>query len=469
MSQGKITFSGGQSSSLDDLAGGVPAQVNVLTDAAGSLRVRPGISVWEDFPTTIPDASEIVQIGLFGQYLCWVTADRKIWALTASGTATALSDATAATQLDGALRPVITSTRTRLIVAGGGKPQKWEGAGLSARLGGNPPNFSHVATISQRLVGNDSGASGIMYWSGIGDTGHESWTTGLDFEEAETKPDPLIGLYESSNELAALGTKTLQMFSPDPSVTFSPARTMQIGVGSAYSFVGLDEQFMFLDTKRRAMLSNGRSFSSVSSPPISSDIDNLGTISDCWGFRCNFQNWDLAGLRFPTDGKTFMYDVPSKAWSEWRGYSTTTGTWSDFRARSHYYWEERKLHLVGLSDGSIAKLDPTVATDLGDPISVEITSPFVDHGVLEPKHCQRIVFKLRRGPAYAGAKILISYRDDNGPFCAPFERDLDGDSDVAIEINSLGVYRVRQWRIQATGVSIAVAGAQETFTLARGA
>ena len=64
-----VTFSGGESPSVDERAGGTPAQVNMLIDAAGALRTRPGISAWDDFPATVPDASPVV--GIHAVDLIW--------------------------------------------------------------------------------------------------------------------------------------------------------------------------------------------------------------------------------------------------------------------------------------------------------------------------------------------------------------------------------------------------------------
>jgi hypothetical protein len=468
MASGKIAFSGGQATGLDDLAGALPAQINVLTDAAGSLRPRPGISAWDDFPEETPSESPVTQMGIWNGRLIYVTDDRKLWTLTAPGFVSALSDSTAATQLDGTLRPVITTTRTRAIITGGGEPQKWEGAGLSERLGGSPPSFSHTVAIAQRIIGNDSGVSGINYWSGVGETEHETWETGVNFAESEAKPDRTIALYESAGEVASIGTETIQMLSPDPTVVFSPSRTIPFGFGAAYSFVGIDEQFLGLDSKNRIMLSNGRGYSAVSTPAVAADLDGLAKTSrvdDCWGMRVNFSGWDLAAFQFPTAGKAMVYDVPSKAWSEWRGYAGSS--WGPFPVTSHVYWPEEKLHLVGLANGRIAVLDPDATDDLGEPLVCEFTSPFTDHGSPNPKHCQEVVFRFRRGPTLDGAQVEISYRDDLGPFGAPFLYDLGPTADPHISIRSVGTYIARQWKIRVTSAKLGFAGAAETFTLVR--
>lgn len=450
----RVTFSGGESPSVDELAGGTPAQVNLLIDATGALRSRPGITAWADFPTA-PNASPVIGIHVWQGNVVYVCEDRTIWALIGPGAVVALSDtADATTMLDGSLRPVFVSTRTRLIFTGGGAPQKWEGVGLSARLGGNPPNFSHVTTISQRIVGNDSGVSGLIYWSDIGDAGAETWETGLNFLEAETKQDPVVGLYENTNELVALGTETIQMLSPDPSVTFSPSRTMEIGAGPPLSYIPFDEQFMVLDSRCRAMLSDGRSFSDTSTPAIAQQLEDIGTsgnIADCWGMRHKFGAYDMGIWTFPTDGRAFAFNRPGSAWTEIRGYDTDSGLWAPWSPTAHFFWSDRQLNLVGLADGRIALLDPTATTDLGAPIVTQATSTFEANGTSQQKKCDGVRVKLHRGASVAapGGHVLLSYRDDLGDFGEPFRLDIGDANDVepVLQIRSVGVYRQRQWRV----------------------
>ncbi len=459
-----VQFSASETPSVEELAGGTPAKINFLSDAAGALRVRPGIATWSGFPTAIPNASPVVAMGAWGIYLIFVTEDRKLWAL-ASGSVTALSDATAATQLDGGLRPVIVSTRTRVIVSGGGKPQKWEGGGLSSRLGGSPPAFSHVATIAQRVVGNDSGQSGIIYWSSVGDTGAETWLTGLNFREAETKQDPAIGMYVNSNELVVLGTETIQMLSPDPSEVFTNARTIDVGWGAPHSYIGLDEQFMGVDSRRRVILSNGRSFQSISPPAIGKQLEDLADADDCFGFRYKFENYDLGVLHFPTDGVTFAYDTPSQNWSEFRG--GVGGTLGPFPVTSSYFWADQGVTLVGLATGQIAMLDRGAIDDLGDPIIAQATSTFEARKTSRLKQCNGIRVKFRRGilADQTTAAALLSYRDDTGPFCDPYPLEISDPSDVqpVVPIRSLGTYRQRQWRITVDSAAFSFVGIDEDF------
>lgn len=462
-----VTF-GGETPSVDELAGGTPAQVNTLVDAAGALRMRPGIATWTGFPATVPNASPVTSIGLWNGNLVYTTDDRKIWNV-AAGAGYALSDTTAATKLDGGLRPVIVSTRTRAIISGGGKPQKWEGGALSARLGGSPPAFSHVTTIAQRVVGNDSGVSGIIYWSDVGDTGAETWVTGLNFREAETKQDPVTGLYENSNELVAIGTETIQMLSPDPSETFTNARTIEVGSLSPYSYTAFDEQFRLIDHRRRYIVSNGRAFTVESTPQVGHELENMAAVSDAWGFRYKFGNYDLGITTFPTDGRTMVYDTTGKNWSEWRAYDTATGVLSELTVTSAYYLASENVTLVGLSNGQIAKLDPDATDDLGAPIVCQVTSSFITRGTSRAKKCAAVRLTFKRGQLAVGATgyLLLSYRDDLGAFCEPFRVDLGDPNDVqpTVTLRSLGTYRTRQWKLVVDSNAFRFAGMEEDYTI----
>ncbi len=466
----KISFNAGQSPSVDEYAGGLPSQPNVLVDAAGAVRMRPGISAWSLFPSAIPNASPVIGACAWApngatSYLVFVCADRTIWALIGPGNVIALSSAAAATKLDGTLRPVFAPTRRRMVITGGGAPQKWEGAGLSARLAGSPPNCSHVVALARRLFVNDSGVSGLVYYSevdGFG-AGHEIWTTDTAGQfEADSRADPCVGLYGNSGELVALGTETIQMLSPDPSQVLTTARTIDVGWGPPHSYAQFDDGFLGMDARKRVVTSDGRALSIVSSPFVGEQFEDITAPGDCWGARYSFGNYNLGLLTFPADGRTFCLDRGTGLWSEWRGYNSTAGALSPWSATAVYFWAQQGVTLVGLPTGQIAKLDKNATTDLGTPIVVQMTSTFEDHGTSRQKNCKHARFRFHRGGDVTGgtASAVYSYRDDQGPF-GNERRLIIGDSsatDPVLTLDSLGTFRQRQHRIEVDGVAWRFAG-----------
>lgn len=456
-----IDFASGQQSSNEALGGAIQQATNVLVDSVGAIHARPGISAWTDFaPTPSLDATTSVDgMAAWNGYLVYETSDRRLHAQLSPGYGVDISDTTSATQLDGGSRPVFCPARVRILIAGGGGIQEWDGpgTGLSQRLGGSPPPATHVVAISQVLVINPVGTSGQIQYSQPFDSGEETWPA-LDFQELESSPDACTAVYVNTGELIGFGTSTVQTLDPDPNVNLSagvslfvPVRTWNQGAIAPYSFAQNDETFMFLDALKRLQLSNGRSYTPISDPAITATLRGLPTVTDCWGFRMAIDSWDLLGAHFPSAGRTFVYDTGLKIWQEWRGYSS--GQWKSWIAKSHYHWTDQGLHLVGLGNGTIGKLDTNAATDMGDPIVAEVISGFQDLGsdLTKTNVCTRFYFKRGlTGVAAPGPNCQLFWRDNPGAWQGPILLPLGSpdDPNPVIEVRGLGAYRVRQWRLR---------------------
>lgn len=480
---GEIDFRSGQQSSNDALGGAIPRMTNVLVDATGSVHLRPGIGAWPDFGKTanLDAATSVDAISVWDGYPVYVTSDRQLHAQLAPGFGVDLSTASdSMTSLDGGTRPVIATTRARIVVAGGGALQKWEGVGAnSARLGGNAPVATHVVKSNEQLIVNPLGPSGQIQWSDFGDGGEESWTPATGSNAGNltlsADPDPTVALYQFTGELVGLGTRSVTVLDPDSSTTqqgipvvWTPARSWTQGTSAPYSFTQNDDSFAFIDTLRRVQIGNGRSFSPISDPAITANLRALSYVADAWGFRMAIGSWDLLGWHFPTAGRTFVYDAGRKQWGEWSGFAS--GAFSAWAAKSHYFWQEKNLHLVGQGDGTIGVVSPSLSTDNGAPVVGELISGFQDFGSDLTKTHVVTRFYFRRGIGSAGAprgpRCRLFWRDGTGAWEGPEELELGDSSDTqpVIEIRGLGQYRVRQWKLQMSdGVPITLVRVIETF------
>jgi hypothetical protein len=455
-----IDFASGQQSSNEALGGAIPQAVNVLVDSVGAIHVRPGISEWADFGASpsLDATTSVDGISVWNGYVVYETSDRRLHAQIAPNYGIDISDSTAATRLDGGARPVLCPSRVRIIIAGGGALQKWEGpgVGLSALLGGVPPPATHVVKSDQYVVVNPTGLSGQIQWSDIGDAGEENWTvsstSNAGFKELEADSDPLPALYQNTGELVGLGTRTVQVLDPDPTDIWLNVRTWTQGCIAPYSFAQNDETFGFLDALKRIQLSNGRAYQAISDPAITETLRNLSTVDDCWGFRMALGSWDILGWHFPTEGRTFVFDTTLKTWGEWRGFSG--GQWKAWTAKSHFYWSDAAVHMIGLGNGTIAKMDTTSTSDMGEPIVAEITSGFSDYGTDEWKTHYSTRFTFKRGLGTFGASpgpvCQLFYRDTTGAWSDPIQLPLGlpDDPNPIIEVRSLGVFRTRQWKLR---------------------
>lgn len=472
----KLDFGTGEAPSIEELGGAAPQAVNVLIDDSGAVHLRPGISTWADFAKTpLYAASSVDGMAIYRDGLVWVTRDRLLHRLVSSGYATDLSDGvTATTALDGSSRPVFATPKNALVVAGAGFLQKWDGvAALSARLGGSPPPASHVVATNQGLVLNTLGNTGQIQWSSGLDQ-IESWPA-LNFTELTFSPDSCVALYENTGELVGMGPESVQMMDATTATidnagtlffTYLSARNFEWGTRSPYSFIQADEKFYMMDDRRRFVMSDGRAFQPISDPALTEVLQNLGTVSDCWGFRLQAGSWNLLVWVFPTDGRAFCYDLGKSIWTEWRGWNNG---WAPFAGQSFVTWKTRNLHLMGLADGTIGQVDFTSASDNGQPVVGECITGFQDQGTSNYKQCQAVRLRFKRGVGTGTGvppKCQLFWRDDLGPFEAPIELDMGNANDVmpTIEIRGLGVYRQRQWKLRMSDtVPLMLAAAQEQY------
>lgn len=466
----QIFFGNDQRSGDQQLAGASPLAMNVITDAAGAVRRRPGIVAWSDFPGAL-EASPIIGMHVFQGDIYCVNANRRILKLDATaGTLTDLSAVGGVTALAGTGRPVFALTPWRLVIAGGGVPEKVEpGATAAARLGGSPPTADHVCTLNQRLVSDDqtdADSTSQIRFSYTGDAGNEDWDP-LNFTTAEARPDPIVSLRENGNELFAFGSTSLQVYSPDPTFIFSPGRAQNRGCAAGHSVIVADEQLAWLTNRREFVSGDGRAVT-VISDAIAGTLDAVGTVSDCYGFRWSADQFDVLCWQFATDGRTFAAQNGG-GWAQWHGWIEGQGH-SVLPITSHYYWEEHNLHLVGQADGTIALLDSAAGTDLGQTIKAEVISGFINRETDVYKQCESIRLTFKRGHATGAAEpqVLLSWRDSLGAFCSPIRLGLGlgGDHMFTIERRSLGMYRARQWKIEFTdAVDFVLARAEETYSL----
>lgn len=488
-----IPFADGLASGLQQLSGAQPLFVNFLVDANGAMSVRPGIQAWTDFPASSPVTNSPV-IGMFQwvtpqavSYIVFVTADRMIWAWLSPGLVIPLSSADKTTQLDGSLRPVFTYDNTRVAITGGGAPQQWQGSGLSSRLApgqtlpdGSALSLTHIAYNAQRFVGLDYNTSGVFQWTDPGSPAHAIWPiVGAYFQEAEAAPDPAVALWQNANEVFVFGTRTLQVYLPDPQVVYSTAMTVEVGLGAAYSVIQIDDNgsFAWLDHKHRFGVSDGRGgFTSISTPQIDADVMSQGfVVSDCFGQRIHIGTWDLLLWIFPTQQRGFCYERNTGKWvGEFRGLDSN-GNWTAWAPSSYLYvagqTPQQNLHLVGMSNGTIAQLTASATNDLGATIKAVSRTGFQARGTFNHKVCNWVRAQfVRGGTAQPGPAPVVElrYRDNLGGFkpVVQWSSGVAGDYKPIAEKRNLGRYQQRQWELEWSGGGpFVMTGATETFEM----
>ncbi|HYF52975.1 MAG TPA: hypothetical protein VEA41_01815, partial [Salinarimonas sp.] len=124
---------------------------------------------------------------------------------------------------------------------------------------------------------------------------------------------------------------------------------------------------------------------------------SLTSISDAFAYREEIGQHSALIFRFPTDTRTFRYDLKGQKWTERKYYSAPFQT--DYPVGAYVYWPRYNHHLVGLNTaaGGFATLDSTSRQDLGGPLVCERTTGWQDFGGQQVKRSRRVRAVVRRG------------------------------------------------------------------------
>lgn len=474
-----IPFAPNQQSGLDSLNAAVALAINVIIDKSGVVRRRPGISAYAGAPDSAVDEDGIdgVHVTVDGKvYVIGGTVGaRKVYRV-AGGSAFQLSGVSQG-ELVGQGRPVFAETEAMVVIAAGGVPQKvLLATDESSRLGGSPPDMSHVVANTSRLVGNDisSNKNRLNYSdlaAGSSTTGHETWTGGdSGFVTAEGRPDPIVAVGDATNEVFLFGTTSLQVVAPSSDEVYSKVSTVDVGCSAPYTVVRYDNTFFWLDNKRRIVRSDGRQLDVVGEQ-IQSTLDEIEDVSDAYAFVVNEGPCNAIVFVFPSDGRSFAYQIDG-GWSLWLGYGDSTYNRQPISAVALN--SETGQNIAGLADGRVGVVDMDTGTDLGDLIPVSITTGMLNRGTDALKQCMAVRLSFRRGTVDEGEDepvAHLSWRDDEGEWSPSIEIGLGaaGDRNPVVSLRSLGTYRRRQWRIEFDGSSdFVLAGASEDFMVVEG-
>lgn len=505
---GAILFGPTLETSSEEISGASPEAYNVLADARGVIRKRPGIGAY----TGIAPATTVDSNGVLGLYLTEArvahtsgtptvsgvhpgvlyavgatvnasggghNAGRNVYRI-AGGTATLVGTGTAnedrlatppAIATTRFPRPTFAETEALLVVAGGAeigkvdiRPETFSAPNFSTNadyqemsfLGGCPPLASHIVGNSSRILANDTQldqtklrysdiSQGIVDYSG-----HETWAPSpgaAGFFTAEARPDSIVACAENTNDIFVFGRTSLQLFSPDTAVTFAPSITKEVGCMAPYSPIKFDEQYAWLDHLTRIVASDGREWNDVGGP-VQRTLDALTRPDECYGYRFSESFADCLVFRFETDADTLVFQ-PGIGWGRWAHGDLDAPAM--FPVLSHHQRQDGGLNVVGLADGTVRTLSFTNTTDLGTAIEAYVTSGFIDRDSPSRKHCEAVYLTFKRTSALNGVTCTLEWRDELSSNWEGVTIELgvaDGDLNPVVPLRSLGVYRRRQWRFR---------------------
>lgn len=510
MPTASIPFAPTLETSSEEIAGASSEAYNLIIDARGTLRRRPGIGAY----TGVAPATSIDAAGVLGLYLTQAkvahtsgtddvsgTFPGVLYAIgatvnasgsghnrgrniyrVAGGTATLLTGTTDEDRLSTPAaiattrfpRPIFAETEALLVIAGGAeiekvdiRPETFSAPNFTTNadyhdasfLGGCPPLASHVFANSSRICANDTqlDQTKVRYSDisqGIVDfVGHETWSPSpgaAGFFTAEARSDNIVACAENTNDIYLFGTTSLQLFAPDGQATFAPSVTREAGCLAPYGIIKSDDTFVWLDHLTRIVSSDGHEWNDIGGA-IQKTLDELTTPTDAFGYRYSETFADCLVFRFETDAETLVLQ-PGVGWGRWGSGDPDLGTDTLFPVLSHHLRSDGGLNVVGLTDGTIRVLSVEFEDDLGAPIVAFARTGFIDRESDKLKLSKAVYLTFKRSVSDSrGASCSLEWRDSLADEWMSVDIDLgvgDGDMTPTVELRSLGVYRRRQWRLR---------------------
>lgn len=192
----------------------------------------------------------------------------------------------------------------------------------------------------------------------------------LDFASAEGSPDNLVSLIVDHREVWLFGTNSVEVWYNAGLADFPLTRIQgafnEIGCAAAYSVAKLDNGLFWLGADARGQgvvyRANGYTGQRVSTHAIEYAIQSYDTISDAIAYTYQQDGHAFYVLTFPSEGKTWVYDVATNAWHERAGFSGGAFT----RHRSNCQMTLNGVTVVGdYENGNLYAFDLSVYADNG--------------------------------------------------------------------------------------------------------
>jgi hypothetical protein len=205
----------------------------------------------------------------------------------------------------------------------------------------------------------------------------------LWFANKESFSDLLVTLAVAKREIWLLGERTSEIWYNAGSTDF-PFQQMQStfvdhGCRAKYSVATYDNMVFWLAYDRAGqglvLYGIGYQTTRVSTYAIEAELTTYSRIDDAIGFTYSLGGHVFYVLTFPTADVTWVYDITTKEWHEWRWIDSNG---DEHRHRANCAYPINGQVVVGdWENGNLYALDPSVMTDNGWPIKRQRAYPHI--------------------------------------------------------------------------------------------
>ena len=362
-----------------------------------------------------------------------------------------------------------------------------------------PLYVTDLDVIDTMLIANDY-VNHCMRWSGIGDP--FTWDP-LASIRPDTLGDTMQSLIIANRHIYLLGKTSTDTFysTGDQLIPFARIEGMfsDVGIIAKDSLTKLDiattsvygssySPLFFLDNRRFVIELVGNTPNYISKG-IDSILQAFTTVNDAIGYIIKVNSKLFYLLTFPTENRTFVYDIANQCWPEWSTWDTKLATANALPWKTVTYHEGLSQYITGSwKESKLYLFDRRYYDDDGEPRRITKVTGHIDHGNFNLKRCKRLTFHAKRGfndvrtgriTDESGNKL----KDENGNWLIPdvtvvaqesacnleirfMDTNMNtwsnaisvpmrnmGVDDAIFWINNVGMYRERQYEFTYSGAT----------------
>lgn len=331
------------------------------------------------------------------------------------------------------------------------------------------PETNHIAFFDGFYLIIEEGTQ--QFWKSAS---YDSSTwNGLDFASAESQPDNAITHIADHSEYWVFGTESIDVFynsgNSDFPIERMPNGKIERGCGAEWSVAKMDNTVFWLGDDGVVYRADGIQPIRVSDDVRERAWDNFNW-ADAEAFTYTEHGHKFYCLRFPTNKRTFCFDVKTNSWHE---RSSRIGEDFNNAWRARHYCYLNNTHFVGDDDGTIYRMSTDYLDEAGETIRRTRVSTTLSDSRKRAR-VTRFELDLEAGKGLATGQgsdpcVWLSWSDDRQQSWAnnvTLKLGKTGEYSYRAMKTRLGLARERSWRIIATDpIDYVITGAHMDFEL----
>lgn len=280
----------------------------------------------------------------------------------------------------------------------------------------------------------------------------------IDYASTTGSADLLIGIGIAKRYIYLFCEKTIEVWFNQGNTTFPfgrlPGSFIQYGCAATNSITMIDGDLYWVaqSLQGQAYICKTNNFNAVivSTYAINNELQGYKNLSDAIGYSYELNGHFFYVLTFPTDNKTWVFDLSNNQWNEWN-YIDNDGAFNRHRSNC-FAFAYNQLVVGDWENGNIYTIDQDNYTDNGQPITRVRSFYHMEDDNSNRVRYRSFISEMESGNGDNNQPVNVSlqWSDDRGKtYSNPVMQNLgqEGQYLTSMQWNRLGMARDRVFQI----------------------